>query len=474
MRGALGGSGPSPEEFSDHERSVLSHAHEAFVAIDAGGFVIDWNPQAERTFGWPRREAIGRVLGELIIPPRYREAHWQGLQHYLKTGEGPVLDQRLELSAIDRSGREFPVELTIWTDPTPHAPRFYAFLHEISERRLSERLLRAQHAVTQVFATARSSGEAISGLLCGLGEAMDWRVGAWWFPDAGADVLRCRSLWCCEPGIAEQFEARSLELELGRGVGLPGRVWASGEPAWTADVVSDANFPRAQVAARAGLHGAICIPLGAAHESQGVLEFYSDERVQPDSATRDILATIAIQIGGFVALLIERSELVGKLERLALTDELTGLGNRRAWEEGLGRELARARREGKPVCVAILDFDRFKRFNDSHGHQAGDRLLREVAGLWRSQLRESDLLARYGGEEFALLFPGPVKEAREALERLRSLMPEGQTCSAGLALYNGYETATSLVGRADAALYEAKAAGRDRVALTPEPPADHP
>jgi diguanylate cyclase (GGDEF)-like protein len=164
------------------------------------------------------------------------------------------------------------------------------------------------------------------------------------------------------------------------------------------------------------------------------------------------------------AIAIDRAELLARLEASARTDDLTGLPNRRAWEQELPRELARAKRDSRPVCVAMLDLDRFKRFNDDQGHQAGDRLLKQAASAWCEQLRASDMLARYGGEEFAVLLPGcAVADARLLLERLRVSMPEAQTVSAGVACWDGNESPIELVGRADSALYEAKRAGRDRL-----------
>jgi len=119
-----------------------------------------------------------------------------------------------------------------------------------------------------------------------------------------------------------------------------------------------------------------------------------------------------------------------------------------------------------PLSAAMLDIDHFKHFNDTHGHQAGDRLLCDMAHMWRSQLRATDILARYGGEEFAVLIATwPIGLAETVLERLRDATPEGLTCSAGLAAFDGSETAEALVARADQALYEAKARGRDRTAI---------
>jgi diguanylate cyclase (GGDEF)-like protein len=157
---------------------------------------------------------------------------------------------------------------------------------------------------------------------------------------------------------------------------------------------------------------------------------------------------------------------------MAKTDPLTKLANRRAWEDELDRELSRAERRASPTTVALLDIDRFKRFNDAHGHLAGDDLLRGAAASWRAQLRSTDFIARYGGEEFAVLLSECLpEEAHETVERLREAVPMGQTCSVGVATWDGLESGTMLTGRADAALYEAKRTGRDRVVTATEPEA---
>jgi diguanylate cyclase (GGDEF)-like protein len=151
------------------------------------------------------------------------------------------------------------------------------------------------------------------------------------------------------------------------------------------------------------------------------------------------------------------------LRSLARRDDLTAVSNRRAWDEEL--EVAvRFAKEGEPLAVAILDVDRFKVYNDRAGHQAGDRLLREIALGWSTQLRRTDTLARIGGDEFALLLRDcPPDDAEEVVERLCRLIPEGVTCSAGLACWDEGEPPQSLMSRADAALYRAKAEGRDRI-----------
>ncbi|HEV2871623.1 MAG TPA: sensor domain-containing diguanylate cyclase, partial [Actinomycetota bacterium] len=177
----------------------------------------------------------------------------------------------------------------------------------------------------------------------------------------------------------------------------------------------------------------------------------------------------SILLGALLWLLAQVGALYREVGRLARTDGLTGVANRRAWDEELPRELARAARSGQPVCVALLDLDHFKAYNDEHGHQAGDRLLKAAAAAWESRLRKTDLLARYGGEEFAVLLPDcALGNAMEIAERLRTAQPE-VTCSIGVADWDGREDIGRLVARADRALYAAKAGGRDRCVAEPAP-----
>ena len=113
--------------------------------------------------------------------------------------------------------------------------------------------------------------------------------------------------------------------------------------------------------------------------------------------------------------------------------------------------------------MSILDLDRFKAYNDQHGHPAGDRLLKRFAAVLAGHLRAGDLCARYGGEEFALVMPAcTLESAADAIDRMRAAMPDGQTYSAGIASWDGLETVDALLARADAALYRAKDAGRAR------------
>jgi diguanylate cyclase (GGDEF)-like protein len=166
---------------------------------------------------------------------------------------------------------------------------------------------------------------------------------------------------------------------------------------------------------------------------------------------------------------LERRRLLEQLRDLARTDPLTGLANRRLWDERLGIELARAERSGSPLCVAAIDLDRFKPYNDRFGHAAGDTLLRDATAAWRRVLRGADLLSRLGGDEFAVLLPDcDLGCARAIVERLQGVTPggaEGVGSSAGLVEWRAGEDAEAVVARADAALYAAKDAGRGGISV---------
>ena len=121
-------------------RLIFEKAREAYIAADADSRILDWNHQAEVTFGWTRQEVLGKTLLETIIPPQYREAHLRGMEHYLKSGEGPVLNKRIEFTALRKNGEEFPVELSITSVEFEGKPIFSAFAYDITERKQIEKM----------------------------------------------------------------------------------------------------------------------------------------------------------------------------------------------------------------------------------------------------------------------------------------------------------------------------------------------
>jgi diguanylate cyclase (GGDEF)-like protein len=242
------------------------------------------------------------------------------------------------------------------------------------------------------------------------------------------------------------------------------------------------RIPRAGEEAGGGLAFMSCKPVFLREASHGARHGVRSMHFEPVLRDETVVAVLVLgwakpvtrlpqrvesgmrMLAAEAAIALDRGRLLAQLQETARTDDLTGLPNRRAWDEELPRELSRAARDSRPVCVAMLDLDRFKRFNDDRGHQAGDRLLKQAASAWATQLRTSDMLARYGGEEFSLLLPGcTLRDAQALVQRLRAAMPDGETVSAGIACWDETENADQLVGRADTALYAAKRDGRDKL-----------
>jgi diguanylate cyclase (GGDEF)-like protein len=236
-------------------------------------------------------------------------------------------------------------------------------------------------------------------------------------------------------------------------------VFRSGRGRFVADFGAEASHAQA-LQKSSELRSAHYEPLVREGEVTGVLFISTRDLRTKDAGGIDALMRL---LAAEAASALAFSDLLATLDARARTDELTGLANRRAWEHELPLELSRATRTAEPISMAILDLDHFKAYNDTYGHPAGDRLLRAAAASWTERLRATDVLARYGGEEFAVLLPGcDAASAATVGEALRTAVPDQATCSIGIATWDGHESGDELVGRADAALYAAKGAGRDR------------
>ena len=173
----MAGKSPSPKTPSRIELEValrsaerrlttlVDSALDAVITMDASGEILTWNPQAVRVFGWELEEVTGRALADTIIPPSHREAHRSGLHHFLATGEGPILNRRIEVTALDRSGREFPVELTVTPVRLGEEWTFSAFIRDLSERRLLEDQLRQSQKMEAVGQLAGGVAHDFNNLL---------------------------------------------------------------------------------------------------------------------------------------------------------------------------------------------------------------------------------------------------------------------------------------------------------------------
>ncbi|PVU82992.1 hypothetical protein DDP54_08225 [Cellulomonas sp. WB94] len=242
--------------------------------------------------------------------------------------------------------------------------------------------------------------------------------------------------------------------------------WRTGDRIYVADVARDPRVsPR--LAELTGSRAVLFEPVTLDGRRTALLVVgFSESRARLPEHALYMVELVAAEI----AAALDRDELVARMAAQARTDPLTGAANRRSWDEELDRELARARRSGEPLTVALIDMDRFKAYNDTYGHTAGDELLRDLVTALRAELRTGDIVARWGGEEFAVAMPAcDLDHGREIASRLLGVVPRGQTMSIGVTEAGIDDTPRSIVGRSDRALYAAKGAGRNQVGALPSP-----
>ena len=283
----------------ERNRAIVETALDGVITLDAGGIVTDWNSQATALFGWTREEAMGKLRVETIVPDRDHEAHLKGIREYLKTGEGPVLNRRIEVIARHKDGREFPVEVSVSPARVGEVYMFSAFIRDITDRRRTERRLASQYAVTRVLAEAATLDDAVPKIIQAIGESLEWELGVFWKVDRHAGVLRCADVWKAQACVAEEFVLATREQSFKPGMGLPGRIWETGQPAWISDVGSAENFPRSETAVTAGLHGAFAFPIRVGGEVEGVIEFFSRYVQHPDEELLSMMVDVGLKIGQF-------------------------------------------------------------------------------------------------------------------------------------------------------------------------------
>ena len=340
----------SLKENEARTQCIVETALDAFIGMDAAGVITGWNVQAEQMFGWPRQEAIGRLLSATVIPAQHREAHERGLRHFLATGEGPVLNKLIEITACHRDGSEFPVELAI--SPALIGGENYAFnafVRDISVRMRTENRSAMQHCATQTLAEADTLADAIPKILRVICELSRWDLGAMWLvnEDAHPPVLSCAEIWHQPSVKGTEFSRVTMQIAFTRGNGLPGRVWANGEPTWISDVAQDTDFPRAPVAAQENLHGAFAFPVRIDERILGVMEFFSYEVRRPD----DDLLKIFITIGSQVAQFIERKRAEARVSTYAQE-----LGQKNC-DLDLALTAAQAATQAKSAFLAVMSHE---------------------------------------------------------------------------------------------------------------------
>lgn len=279
---------------------ILDTVLDAVVVMDRDGAIRAWNQHAQAIFGWSASEAIGRNLGELIVPPSLREAHQRGLRRFNSEGVARVLDKRLDLSGLRRDGSEVPVELSITMVSRDGHDVFVGFVRDISERRRAEAQLefqlresRLMLELSDLAGSDRGFDEALVATLDAICELAEWPVGHAFLVSEDRHSL-IPGLWSSKARRrAPRLVKATRDQEFGPGEGLPGRVLKSGKPLWIARLGADPDFLRRGL----GFQSAFAFPVNSGGRCIAVLEFFSRDLREPQEHLLLSARAIGAQVG---------------------------------------------------------------------------------------------------------------------------------------------------------------------------------
>ncbi|WP_290904158.1 PAS domain S-box protein [Aquabacterium sp.] len=414
---------------NDWLNAVLGNALNAFICVDERGHIVEWNRQAERTLGWKRSEALGRLMSELIIPQRLRDGHETGMAHLRRTREAKVLGRRLELTAQRKDGSEIPCEVTINALPDglgQGQTLYFSFLHDISYRK------QAEQALADSERRLRTIADNLPALIA--------------YVDQDERYVFCNRTYQSWLGV-----------DPGAAVGRP-----------VSEVLGEAAYAQRRDLLVRASQGEF-VEFDIESTSDGEVRHLHLAYLPDRSESGEVVGVFALGTDITDAKLAQH-----QLFELARTDMLTGLANRRAFDDALAQAVARQKRSGLPLALAFLDIDNFKGINDSLGHGLGDEVLRTFALRLTSCMRSSDVVARLAGDEFVVLLEG-LKHPHEAEVIARKVIRAisakfdltgdlglDVTTSLGVAFMAKHTLSPQeLVDAADKALYQAKAAGKN-------------
>lgn len=434
---------------ADLDPAWLDALPDAVLVVDSAGRILRANQRCQDLFGWAPEELLGELV-ETLVPERFG-AHGSEREGYVRDPALRPMGAGRQLVARHRSGAEVAVDIALKPVVLDGSSCVVASVRDArAHADVVERL-----RVKSVALAAAASGIVITdrqGVITWVNAAASGMTGY------AEDELVGRNPSLLKSGRHDQ----AFYAELWDTV-LAGRTWRGAIVNRRKD--GTLYHEEQTIAPVAGPSGEITHFIAIKQDVT--------ERMRADQALRDTRDELQRRVA-------EVEALHAKLREQAIHDPLTGLFNRRYVDETLPRELASARRHQTPVTLAVIDLDHFKQVNDRHGHASGDRVLAEFGQLLRAGSRRGDVACRYGGEEFVVLLVGAalgdavrrVDAWREAFRSLKVSIGEtfvSATLSAGLAEWVRDEEPEALFARADAALYLAKAAGRNRVVTAPGP-----
>ncbi len=465
-------------ESETRSRDILSTSLDAVITINARDRVTKWDTKAEAIFGWTAAEAIGNNLAELIIPPRYRQQHLDGIRHFIDTGEGRVSGTRIEVSALRKDGTEFPIELTIAPIMVDGEPAFSSFIRDITERQESAaQIYNNYHSQRVISAVLEISSRSVP-FSEKLKLSLDAILSTPWLTLQGTGLIflveddsQDTLVLAAQRGVSECIQKKCRRVKFGECL--------CGETARTQQIVFKSCLDSDHTIHYEGMeeHGHYCIPIKAENQLVGVLNLYLDHGHEKIDEELKFLDMIANTLGN----MFKQKQNEEKLLRYAYYDKLTALPNRTLFIDRLNQCIKQAKRYPSYMyAVLFLDLDRFKNINDSLGHVIGDQVLNQVAERIQDCVRQVDTVARLGGDEFAILLDEikDISDAYYTADRIHQelvnplqLARHEVYTSASIGIVPGlisYNSHSDLLRDADIAMYRAKHKGNGRTEIFDE------
>lgn len=446
---------------SHYARSLLEASLDPLVTISNDGKIMDVNRATEAITGRSREALIGSDFSDYFTEPDKARAGYKRVFSY-----GQVTDYPLALCHVSGRITDVLYNASIYHDELGRVAGVFAAARDVTELKRSQEELETTNRevvllgqMSSLLQSCRTLDESYPIVSATMAQLFPTSRGQLFLLNAGSSLLEKALGWG-----APAAEQQSVP---------PGDCWALRR-----GHIHEIGFERS-INPPCHYHDAqdqpfMCIPLQAQGTVLGIIHLSIDV-AQTEASRFPHYRQLASAAADSISLALANLRLRESLHALSIRDPLTGLYNRRFMEEALGREVSRAMRSGKPLTVAMLDIDHFKHFNDTHGHEAGDVVLKELALLLKGFREGTDYACRYGGEEFLLILPElGATQALVRLEKFRELVCQLQvslhgkplpevTVSIGVAVFpeHAHQAAAPLKA-ADDALYRAKSNGRNR------------
>jgi diguanylate cyclase (GGDEF)-like protein/PAS domain S-box-containing protein/putative nucleotidyltransferase with HDIG domain len=463
-------------ESEERYRLLAENATDVIWTVNMDMVLTYVSPSITRLLGYTVEEALARPMSEAYTPSSFAATMQAATEEIAieQIGQGdPKRSRILELELYRKDGSVVPVEanFSFLRDAAGKPIGILAMVRDITERKRAEedvkrhaKRIEALYGIAQVISQSSTLDTMLKDALEKVCTAMDTESGCIFMLDFDESALKLKSY----RGISESIVSQFLTIVMTE-QGIEGLMKLTG-PITEIDETQDVMEPEKmkKVTADIGRRGIAAVPFFRGKDLQGLIVTFTTEDRTFSSEDLELLKAIANEI----SIGINNMLLLEKTREMSVTDELTGLYNRRHFFETLDVEMNRARRTNHPFSLVMLDLDGFKEYNDKYGHSNGDAVLQTVSQMLKSSIRKSDLAFRYGGDEFALILPAAAAErAKKIVQRARAKWQKAPLTqskifgghvgfSTGIAEYpENAESADGLIFLADAALYQAKKKG---------------